>query len=442
VQCTRCKSDNPESNKFCGLCGAALTADPIVQAAVRDEIESRLRDRNVVEVEVAERVFDRLTNWGKTLSWLLGLNVVILGVTLSYWGITSFHKLLEEFRTEAKQRMEEQLKTTSEEVAKTAREKSEEQLDQAVTNAVQGFQGEIQGAQSKVKAEVDSANAKLEGQLVSSQAQLDKQLHNVQSQVTYLAARSKCEEGIKDFRQCHSEYPSGCSASGAYDAYLNLLKNRLTPPSPASSAVKYLAPEEFARLDARVPEGMTPGNHVAYKDELGQMGEGQLYGVIGYLYYVEHTGAESSNCDLTGPPGDPEFGNVDYQIGIGFDSAVGNNEGAETRGPGASPLQQTSMIVEMTPHYRFQFARNIWTLENLQKAVGRQVRVVGQLLLDSEHIYPSQNCAAAKTAKDKQTCWRASAWELHPVVRFQVCSKEANDCSPDDSAGWVELSQL
>ena len=37
---------------------------------------------------------------------------------------------------------------------------------------------------------------------------------------------AKCEE-VADLHACHSSYPTGCSPSGGYDAYLNYLKNYL-----------------------------------------------------------------------------------------------------------------------------------------------------------------------------------------------------------------------
>jgi len=96
----------------------------------------------------------------------------------------------------------------------------------------------------------------------------------------------------------------------------------------------------------------------------------------------------------------------------------------------------------MTPHYRFQYGNNIWTLENLAKAQGRQVRVIGQLIIDNEHNQPSENCATAQTAAEKQSCWRLSVWELHPVEHFQVCAKSTNDCTADDATNWLELDHL
>jgi hypothetical protein len=271
-------------------------------------------------------------------------------------------------------------------------------------------------------------------------------------------AAERCDE-IVDFQDCHSRFPTGCSPAAGYDAYLNSLKNEIDPPPPLSTPVKFLAQQDYAGLDANIPSGLTRSNHSDFQDQLKGMGEGQPFGVIGFLYYFQPTGAESSNCELTGPSDDPEKSNVDYHIGIGFDSSVAQGlradenptsttaspkrpPGKSTRGSGASALQQTSVIVEMTPHYRFQFEHNIWTVENLQKALGHQVRVIGQLLIDNDHNVPSQNCAAARTPAQKRSCWRASVWELHPVEHFQVCTKGTNDCAPDDDANWAELDQI
>ena len=41
-------------------------------------------------------------------------------------------------------------------------------------------------------------------------------------------------------------------------------------------------------------------------------------------------------------------------------------------------------MVEMTPQYRADFAPE-WTIEALKKLLGKQVRVVGQLMADNEH---------------------------------------------------------
>jgi len=101
MQCRVCKSENLDSNKFCAQCGAVLTADPVIQAAIREEIQSRLRDRNVVEVEVAEKVLGRISTWVKWLSSIVGLNIIILGATLTYLGVKSFDDISEQGRASA-----------------------------------------------------------------------------------------------------------------------------------------------------------------------------------------------------------------------------------------------------------------------------------------------------------------------------------------------------
>jgi len=244
----------------------------------------------------------------------------------------------------------------------------------------------------------------------------------------------KCEEVI-DFQDCHSRYPTGCSKSGGYDPYLNLLKNQLIAPSDAAHAVKYLGSlDDATALDAKIPAEVSKTNHADFKDALAKAGEGQIYGVVGYLYYAKKTTAESSNCQLDSD--DTEGTNVDFHIGIGFDEAIAQSI-REKKPVAGSVKTQTSMIVEMTPHYRFNF-NEAWTLKALSSAMGKKVRIVGQLILDSEHNVPSQNCAIATTAKQRQVCWRGSAWELHPVIQFQVC--DTNACTAN-STDWHELSE-
>ena len=175
-------------------------------------------------------------------------------------------------------------------------------------------------------------------------------------------------------------------------------------------------------------------NHADHREALARIGEGQLFGVVGYLYYVKKTGPESSNCQLASD--DAEGSNVDFHIGVGFDADVAALLRARKKVPDAKVLTQQSVIVEMTPHYRFTYAADRWTLENLRAVIGRQVRVVGQLVVDNEHNLGSQNCAMATTSGQRETCWRASVWELHPVTQFLVCGTEkCTESSPD----WQEL---
>jgi hypothetical protein len=241
----------------------------------------------------------------------------------------------------------------------------------------------------------------------------------------------KCEEGIEDFRACHSEYPTGCTISGsAYDPWLNLMKNQ-TQWSTLQPAKVITSLQEVLDLEGKIPSGLGKGNHGDNEDALRALGEGQIFGVLGYLYDIKVEGAESSNCQLTG-----EESNVDFHIFIGFDPDLA--EKIRTKKPltkdDRDNIKKASMIVEMTPHYR-DIANEGWTSEAVQDQLGKQVRVYGQLMVDNEHFVAGQDCAKDTS---KAACWRASVWELHPVTDFKVC--DAGNCTPT-SAGWTPIGE-
>ena len=111
-----------------------------------------------------------------------------------------------------------------------------------------------------------------------------------------------------------------------------------------------------------------------------------------------------------------------------------------SRGPAVttmlfSALNRQSVIVEMTPQFREQFEPD-WTFDNIKALIGRQVKIAGQLLIDNEHNIRTQNCGLP--GADQSTCWRASAWELHPVTQFWVCPTDS--CEVDGTA-WVSVQQ-
>ena len=164
------------------------------------------------------------------------------------------------------------------------------------------------------------------------------------------------------------------------------------------------------------------------------MGEGEIYALIGFLYRARQLdNPETTNCQLTGAE------NTDFHIDIGFDKTfarkIRNNEQLTT--DETTALKQTSIVVEMTPHYRAQHQPR-WTLTQVKKALGKQVKVIGQLIIDNEHADPSQNCGSPDA--NEADCDRGSAWELHPVTQFFVCST-STPCSRN-SPNWVKLADL
>jgi hypothetical protein len=241
-----------------------------------------------------------------------------------------------------------------------------------------------------------------------------------------------CGEGIEDYKACHSDYPTGCNTNGSYDAYLNLFKNQVkwsnTQPQKWFTRLSQLQD-----LESKIPPGLSKTNHDDHVQELEELGEGSISGMLGYLYDVKTEGKESSNCQVEG--GD-NFENVDFHLYIGFDAGLAERLKNKTAGPqDKQQVDVTSVIVEMTPHYRGRF-RPEWTKTAVRQAIGSRVRVEGQLMVDNEHYVASQDCGHADHTGD---CWRATVWELHPVTDFQVCN--TGTCPDQSSAGWSPLAE-
>lgn len=258
-------------------------------------------------------------------------------------------------------------------------------------------------------------------------------------------AQTNTCDNITDSDSCHHSYAEGCtnsSRSGTYDAYLSYLKNLTPKPDTAESRVVavFTSLQDFQNLDKKsIDLDIGRQRQKDFAGDLADIGQGNFYAVIGYLYYAIPGGIETCNCKLTDPD------DRDYHIGIGFDAATAGKiaDGTITKthsGTGQRPtaIEQSAIIVEMTPHYRAKY-HSSWTLSGVQQLVGRQVKVIGQLLVDNEHNEAAQNCAFPDAVKS--TCWRASAWEIHPVAKFYVCTSGAS-CAADATDGWTEIDSL
>ncbi len=235
---------------------------------------------------------------------------------------------------------------------------------------------------------------------------------------------------VQSSADCHARYPAGCgrSSGSEYDAYLDFFKNQLIPPDSQPGDV--VTPQMLQTLEAGLPAGLTSNNHRNFSAQFVNLKEGEIVQATGYLYYVQQTGAESCNCERAGPT------DSDYHIGLGFDSSRVPVAKTKPRTTSASfhQLQASSMIVEITPHYRAQKEPH-WTLAKLKNLYGAEIKVVGQLIADNDHYDASQDCGMQ--GADTTKCWRMSIWEIHPVTAFYVCGTTSG-CSESDS-GWIKL---
>jgi len=268
-------------------------------------------------------------------------------------------------------------------------------------------------------------------------------------------------------KDCHTHYSTGCTKSvhPQYDGFLNFVKNGLPSPnsSPESPPLTHALVDTIERQMQQL--GLNSTNHEVLKTQLEHLGEGHIRSIQGYLYYAflsngrdsQHLSGETCNCQLTKDDA------VDYHIGIGFGPFPTNSatsqllaqlrQGGDFRDleqalkslPNNNPkkallkrLGQQSMVVEITPHYRAKFFPG-WLLRKLQRSTGLLVAVAGQLMVDNVHANPAEDCGFPNSSK--ATCWRVSAWELHPVTQFLVCSNQTSPttCAPNS---WVKLADL
>jgi hypothetical protein len=246
-------------------------------------------------------------------------------------------------------------------------------------------------------------------------------------------------ERVTTVEDCHRDYSTGCNINGSYDAWLNYLKNQL--PGADSRLTGYLTEEDFKEKEENIPDGLTSNNHSDFAAALAEMGEGNIYGLIGHLYFVKYSEAESCNCQLGARD------EVDYHIWVGFnpmDEDLAQKAIANIKSPTRNrlsarskaelkALKQEAIVVEVSPHYRQQVHPD-WTFPKVRDAIGKQVKVVGQLMVDNEHMKRHQDCGLPDHTAD---CWRKTVWELHPVIRFYICDSDA-ECDRD-STHWKKL---
>jgi uncharacterized protein YgiM (DUF1202 family) len=248
-------------------------------------------------------------------------------------------------------------------------------------------------------------------------------------------------EGVDDFESCHNTFPEGCTTNSSndpttYDAFLSYLKNLTPDPQSADNQVvkTFSSLDDFTALENSLRSlGVGKQKQADFANDLADLGQGNIDVVVGYVYYATPGGIETCNCKLKGQT------DRDIHIGIGFDESMAEDieSGAKVVGADPDDAKQSSVIVEMTPHYRAEFHQG-WTLSRVNAVVGKQVKITGQLLVDNEHNVKGQNCAISQPLGK---CWRASVWEIHPVTRFRVC-RNGRGCDPNSDADWDDLDNL
>lgn len=225
------------------------------------------------------------------------------------------------------------------------------------------------------------------------------------------------------FNDCH---PEGCGKPDSNQAILNTVKRRL----PSTTTARTLTFASLRSLQQKANNLVGQHNELTQeeRDSLvnlsisgGAVSEGRLVKLRGFLAAGlgphANSGGESVNCGLTGAA------NNDFHIPV-----VENDGDDEFKG----------VVVEMIPQDR----NPGWTLTKLKaiRQQGKRILIVGALFYDNIHVVNDDpNHPIEKQPK------RFSLWEIHPITRFFVCTKAANNCSATSTgatSGWKRLEDF
>lgn len=213
------------------------------------------------------------------------------------------------------------------------------------------------------------------------------------------------------------------------DLYLNFLKNQSTLPDFAPE--KFLTETDFQKLSVSIPPGLDSKNHTQFAEPLADLGEGNIYGLTGYLYYASTSPPFSSSAVLNQNYFDA---GPDYFLVIGFDGALAAGIKAG-RLPSNEELVQKSVIAEMTPRFRMT-GNPEWSIPLLAALLGHPVKLTGQLILDNSGFTEPVPPADSKTVRQVP----APCWKIRPITGFYITKTDT--MSPPDSADWKTMEEI
>jgi hypothetical protein len=193
--------------------------------------------------------------------------------------------------------------------------------------------------------------------------------------------------------------------SGPAKVAESIAKNNFCVPPRNPETLTYQQLINLQAQSANIPKDLSDRKEV---ENLGEGNYVSYVAVIKEAHYSDVTGGEAVNCNISGDAPN------DIHIVLMSDP----NDTDECH----------STTAEMSPHYR----PSSWTPEKLN-AVGKPVRIRGQLFYDNSHV----PCSGTSRPNPK----RASLWEIHPVYSLDVCQRpDLDQCrNTNNPADWVPL---
>lgn len=214
----------------------------------------------------------------------------------------------------------------------------------------------------------------------------------------------------------------GVTGNGGDEAAQNTAKNDFCSTGPAKpiTIAEMAARQKEVEKNKDIPFGnedkhpltSSPGPAVD-RAPLVALGEGDEVVLTGYVAMSRYESAETVNCK-----GHVDNTDAYHDIHI---SIVASPSGKQCSG----------VVVEMIPHHR----PASWTPDAVLavKAAKLPVRVTGHLMFDSSHS-PCVNGSPVSAGQGTDPA-RVSLWEVHPIYKFEVCTK--GDCGT--GSGWEPL---
>ncbi len=245
----------------------------------------------------------------------------------------------------------------------------------------------------------------------------------------FMRANAKNEQNLKEYAKSpiSKRIPPPAVPD---DLYLNFLKNQTTLPD--FEPEKFLTEKDFVTLNAAAPAGITARNHAEFAGLFSGLGEGNICGLIGYVYYAssqEFCDAGCGSCE------DDSANRKFFTIGIGFDEALAK-ELRDGRVIPQAELAGKSVAVEMTAQF-YTASNPNWSPELMSAEIGRPVKVIGQLIFDNAG-HPAAVSASTATAASASAVF--SLWKIRPVTRFYI--GQGDKLSPPASAGWKTIEEI
>src|SRR5262245_45097256 len=226
-----------------------------------------------------------------------------------------------------------------------------------------------------------------------------------------------CQGNITNIGECPDE---GCRKSlpdpdHPYDPELNKQKNiRSDNQQSLLRSIKWIK---------ALPDP-TNTTECGSREELKQLGEGQKVTVVAWALTARKGSKEKCNCELGDEP------NTDNHIVL-----VDRN----VKEPTLEKDEDRSVTAEFTPLVRLNHPNFTQAMLNhlidpnwkkgQNNANGKLlVRVTGLLMYDSAHFFGDP-------------LPRATNWEIHPILKFEYCSK-GKSCRVNNDNGWVDFDTL